>query len=124
MLIHFVKFFHLLFALGLLTIVMRSAILTGPNQSQTRRDKVMLGLALFALITGTLLVYPKHFTFHTPWIQAAYVLVILFCVAIVGLIYLKNKQTSRLWLVNLSYFVLAVLLMFVVHDAVTKTTFL
>jgi len=124
LLIHFVKFFHLLFALGLLTIVMRSAILTGPNQSQTRRDKVMLGLALFALITGTLLVYPKHFTFHTPWIQAAYVLVILFCVAIVGLIYLKNKQTSRLWLVNLSYFVLAVLLMFVVHDAVTKTTFL
>jgi hypothetical protein len=124
LLIHFVKFFHLLFALGLLSIVMRSAMLTGPERSQTRRDNVMIGLALLAMMTGTLLVYPKHFTFHTPWIQAAYLLVTLFCVAVIGLIYLKKQHVSRLWLINLSYFALAILLLLVIHDAVTKTTFL
>lgn len=103
---------------------MRSAVLTGPEQSQTRRDKVMLGLALLALLTGTLLVYPKHFTFHTPWIQAAYLFVALFCLAIIGLIYLKKKQTSVSWVINLGYFVLVIVLMLVVHDAVTKITFL
>lgn len=82
----------------------------------------MLFISLVALITGTLLVVPKHFTFHTPWIQAAYLLITLFGLSI----FLLIKYGSRLKpiLQKLIYMTLILALVCVIHDAVTKTTFL
>lgn len=122
--INFIKFIHLLFALGLLGLVMRNAILTGPKRQEYRFEKIMLVLALCALLTGTLLVYPKNFTFHTPWIQAAYTLVSIFCLIIFGNISFKKNNLHPHWIMNVSYSLLMILLVFVVHDAVTKTTLL
>jgi len=93
----------------------------------------MLVLCLFAMITGTLLVIPKHFTFHTPWIQAAYLLLLCAGLGIFSLILLKKKRILKkgnepfsrkeraVW--QFAYFVLAIVLIGIIHDAVTKTTF-
>ncbi len=122
--IHFLKFIHVLLALGLLgalfcciVLVMRSA------QSSTLFyiNKIILALCVFALLTGTLLVYPKHFTFHTPWIQAAYLLLFIFAVGVTLLLLLK-KITPR-WIGVMSYIFLLMILIFITHDAVMKSTF-
>lgn len=92
----------------------------------------MLLISLFILVTGTFLVLPRHFTFHTPWIQAAYLLTMIYFICISVLILLKkyrlmkedtgkiSKPKQLLW--RLAYIFLLVLLTLVVHDAVTKTT--
>jgi uncharacterized membrane protein YozB (DUF420 family) len=82
--------------------------------------RIILWLSLFALITGTLLVHPKNFTFHTPWIKAAYLLLIAFSL---GILMLK-KYIINPYLLRFSYFILLIILIFITHDAVTKTTFL
>jgi len=133
MFVHFLKFLHLIITLGLLGSAMYCLILVGSKKIVTasfnqqhsiaRANKLMLVLVFLAAITGTFLVYPKHFTFHTPWIQAAYVLVILFSLILVALLFFKTKYTSR-WIGQSVYLLLIVLLICIVHDAVTKTTFL
>lgn len=133
MLIHFLKFIHLLSTLGLLgsaifcLALVCSKKFTAVNLNYpdllTRLNKIMLVLAFFAMLTGTFLVYPKHFTFHTPWIQAAYLFVMLFSLGVLSLLLLKKKREQR-WLWCLSYLVLIFILIGIIHDAVTKTTFL
>ena len=108
MIIHFLKFFHLLFALGLLSGVIYCCAVNKIN-------KILLVLCFFAALTGTFLVYPKHFTFHTPWIQAAYLLTLIVGIGIFFLMTTKNK-----W--RFFYFLLIMLLIFITHDAVMKTT--
>lgn len=85
----------------------------------------MMWLATFTIVTGTLLIYPKHFTFHTQWIQTAYVLVLLFTLVLGMLIMLakRNEKQSR-WLWFIAYLMMAVILVNLIHDAVTKTTLL
>ncbi len=133
MFVSILKFIHLLFALGLLGLAICCLVLISSKKSLivsevqinlfTSINKIMLGFALFAALTGTLLVYPKHFTFHTPWVIAAYLLVIVFCLLISVLLILKNKQRQH-WLWWWIYTVLPILLIVMVHDAVTKSTFL
>lgn len=133
MLIHFLKFIHLLLTLGLIGSALTCLALIGSKQfssvhfdSQntiTRLNKMMLLLALLVMLTGTFLVHPKHFTFHTPWIQAAYVLVLIFSLAIASLILFK-KNLKQKWLWRVTYLCLIIVLIGIIHDAVTKTTFL
>jgi hypothetical protein len=141
-LVFFIKFIHLLLTLGLLSSAIYCLIVIGSRQFATRvssrqnlfrLNKIILILGLFAMLTGTLLVIPKHFTFHTPWIQAAYVLLMIFGLGIASLALLKKKrlfQKDRVisrkerlgW--QVAYLILIIILIGIIHDAVTKTTFL
>jgi uncharacterized membrane protein YozB (DUF420 family) len=137
-----IKFIHLLFALGVFSLTVycfaligsRKFVLTDINQPDkfNRLNIVIVIFSLFTLITGTFLVYPKHFTFHTPWIQAAYLFTLLLALMICLLINLKKKRVALdgkisrlqrlLW--RCAYLAFIIILIAVVHDAVTKTTIL
>src|SRR5438093_6333774 len=107
MFISIIKLIHLLFALGLLGLSFFCVVLISTKKTKiisqsrintfTSINKIMLGVALFAALTGTLLVYPKDYTFHTHWIVAAYLLVVLFCILVSVLLILKNKLREH-WL--------------------------
>jgi hypothetical protein len=134
MIVNTVKFLHLLCVLGLLGVTTACLLLVSSTKFSIgntniykkilRFNKYLLILITLAMLTGTTLVHPKHFTFHTPWIQAAYLFVVLFVIGISGLIGAKKVfvlQHRGLWLVM--YFLLITILIAVTHDAVTKTTF-
>lgn len=124
--INFLKFFHLIFALGLLGSVFICMIsIDSKNKIFNRFNQFILLLAFLAMITGTFLVHPKNYTFYTPWIQAAYLLIFIFSFIVLLLLFLRKKfgQIPRV-LELFIYLLLVVLLLFVIHDAVTKTTFL
>jgi len=133
MLISLIKFIHILLVLGLIGGIGYCFMTTSSRQSSLTftqfsfLHRLLLWLSLLLGITGTLLVYPRHFTFHTPWIKAAYVL--LFAVTL-GILFLKRRishlpPTPTLALARQgSYFFIILLLFLIVHDAVTKTTFL
>jgi hypothetical protein len=107
---HFVKFIHILCALGLLGgTTYRFMAIT------FRLNKLFLLLAGLAILTGTLLIYPTHFTFHTPWIIAAYLLTFFYILGVTLSLFLKTPS-------RLIYFFLMVTLILIIHDAVTKTT--
>lgn len=131
MLIHLLKFIHLICTLTLLGSTLYCVPLLWRRRYSERLSNtfkrvlhIIFGSALLAAITGTFLVHPKHFTFHTPWIQAAYILLISFGIGIGLLSFFKKKQIYALWLWASVYFILVTLLVAVIHDAVTKSTFL
>ena len=122
-----IKFIHLLFVVSLTGATFYHVALVGWK----RQDPIpAINLSLFllslgALTTGTLLVLPKHFTFHTPWIEAAYLLVLAYCLGLAGLILFRNNALVKKYRVmGLLYFTLIIVLVLVIHDAVTKTTFM
>jgi hypothetical protein len=125
--IDLIKFIHVICALSLLGTTLYCFAFIGKHKRPVSvfTNKVILYISLLALLTGTMLVYPKHFTFHTPWIQAAYILIICYA-GIIGLYH--HYRNSFLFKYNpflfLTYFILFILLILVVHDAVTKSTFL
>ena len=133
MLVNIVKFLHMLCVLGLFGATLYCLLQTGSKklalantrlqEKITRMNQLLLGLGSLALLSGTLLVYPKHFTFHTPWIQAAYVLVIVFGLGIAALLILRKKMVAHRRLQRVAYLALIVILIAITHDAVTKTTF-
>lgn len=125
MLIHVLKFIHLIATLGLLglAIACLSLVASGKFDLITRLNKIILALVAFAVLTGTFLVIPKHFTFHTPWIQAAYFFCVIFFLGVLILILAQQYRNQR-WLWYLSYVLLIGILIGIVHDAVTKSTFL
>lgn len=120
-----IKFIHLLSVLGLFSLTIYCLAIAGSNKIAkfNRLNQLLLILSLMAIISGTFLVYPKHFTFHTTWIQAAYLFTILFGLSILFLSSLKKKSGHR-WAWQLAYLLLILLLMAIVHDAVTKTSLL
>lgn len=126
MLIALIKFLHLLFALSLFGSVFYFFGMTKKiaepslekNVALNRLKKTFIVLASCAAITGTLLIYPKHYTFHTHWIQAAYGLII----SGVMLIIIAQKFRSRMIWFSFCC-VLLVILLTIAHDAVTKQTF-
>jgi hypothetical protein len=140
-LISFIKFFHILCILGLLGSVIYCLALVGSrkfplSQPDTinRLHQVILLLALLALFTGTLLVLPKHFSFHTPWIKAAYVFTVIISLIVTCFMLFSKKwrvanigekiSRRQQWLWRLAYFLLLIILLGVVRDAVMKSTFL
>ena len=134
MLINFLKFFHILLTLGLigstfycLLLITNKKFFSAPlaktTITLTQLNKIILTLLFFAVLTGTFLVYPKNFTFHTPWIQAAYLFVFIFGVGIFSLIIQRNKLTKvLLW--RATYLFLILILIGITHDAVTKSSLL
>lgn len=115
MLVYFIKFLHILTALSLMGVV----LLGITNQKFHFLQKIFLILGFIAFISGSALVYPSHFTFHTPWIMAAYLLLGTF-----ALITLLLKKIKNIKIATGLYILLFFILTFVIHDAVLKSTFL
>jgi hypothetical protein len=135
MTIYFLKFIHILIALSLLGLSVYCIVLTSSRKYAVanvyqhkkilRIHGLMLLVVMCAILTGTFLVYPTSFTFQTPWIRAAYLLCLIFTAGILLMTFLKRKLVTPkryVWLIP--YFMLTVILMGLVHDAVTKTTFI
>jgi cytochrome bd-type quinol oxidase subunit 2 len=125
--INLIKFIHLLCTLSLLGGTLFCFATAGKYKSIASPlfHKIILYTCIAALLTGTLLVYPKHFTFHTPWIQAAYLLVFLYATIIILLNKFRDSSIYQYRIPILgTYFSLIILLILVIHDAVTKITFL
>lgn len=93
--------------------------------------RALLWLLLLTAITGTLLVQPRHFTFHTHWIIAAYILVIL-CGGLLQYPYRQQRKLTQgglacslrgIWLERILLLLSTLGLIIIIHDAVTKQTF-
>ena len=125
MLIYLIKFIHLIFTLSLLGSTVYcfalSRFIPSSIEKITRVNKTIFLQIIMTVITGTLLIYPKHFTMHTPWIQAAYLFVFIFSLCIFLLVLFKDKIKSR-WVGLSTYLFLFLILIAIVHGAVTKTT--
>ena len=87
-------------------------------------NRIILWVSVVAILTGTLLIYPKHFTFHAPWIEAAYLLAFILGTLVFLLLYTKRSFNLNRWLWRGIYIVFTMILIGIIHDAVTKTTFL
>lgn len=126
MFVQFIKFIHVLFAIGLIGGTSYCLVAVGSKKFNWMWcNKHLIYFSIAALITGVLLVYPTHFTFHTAWIKAAFLLVFVFCTGILILFLIKNKiALKNLWFWRVMYLALVVILILITHDAVTKTTFL
>jgi hypothetical protein len=135
MLIAFIKFLHMLLTLSLCGAIIYAIVLVTAKKFALnniyQQQKIytlnwlVLGLGLLAILTGTLLVYPKNFTFHTVWIQSAYLLVTLFLCIIGLLLSLARRQyqvAKPIWLIV--YLILGSILFIAIHDAVTKAPLL
>jgi len=112
--INFLKFSHLVFILSLLGTTLYSVV-----SPKVKNTALIFWLSGLSILTGTLLVHPKHWTFHTEWIKAAYLFIFIFLLGIVAqhFIKLKNPALSRVFAIFL-----IIILCLVVRDAVTKTT--
>jgi hypothetical protein len=100
------------------------------NQLLPFIDSIIFSFLLLSVFWGTVLVYPKHFTFHTPWVVAAYLLSATFF-AVYGLIIVLRKKICHQahskftkLLLHLLYALIFIMLIFIIHDAVTKQTYL
>jgi uncharacterized membrane protein YozB (DUF420 family) len=129
--VNFLKFIHLLAVLGLIgatifclrLIIGKKFFHANDKQLQllTRVNKIILALGAIALITGSLLIYPKHFTAHTPWIEAAFGFTFIFICVVLLIIQFKNTLSRPVFLCT--YLFLIILLVIITQDAVRKTTF-
>jgi len=72
---------------------------------------------VLALLTGALLIYPKHYSFHTPWVQMAFIIVSIFILGIIVLFFYKKMDHAFF------YSILLVLLILISQDAIRKITF-
>lgn len=122
MIINLIKFIHVLLALGLLGLTGYCVTLTHSKYLSFFNKKILV-ISLFTLLTGSLLIYPKHFTIHTPWIQAAYLLLFIYGL-IIALSIRLSKSIPQLWIWRILYIILVFVLILITHDAVTKRTFL
>lgn len=85
-------------------------------------NRFILIIMPLAIITGTLLVYLKHYTFHIAWIKAAYLFSFLIMVIIGCMIIFKEKLKKRLFW-KTTYLIVLIMLVLIAHDAVRKMTF-
>lgn len=125
-LVYLLKFIHVLLAISLLGTTVYCIVAVGCKQASYHHlNKTLLLLSLFALLTGSLLVIPKHYSFTTPWVQAAYIFILSFGLWVTTLLLLKKKKwlNHPVW-GSLSYLFLILLLLVIIHDAVNKSTFL
>ena len=93
---------------------------------RSRLLRALLWLLLLAGVTGTMLVHPRHFTFHTHWIIAAYILLLLCGGVLQYPKLMQHTETSILrgiWLERTALLLTMASFVLIVHDAVTKQTF-
>jgi len=121
LLVQIIKFVHVLTAVSLLAVVFIACFKTKHAIfSPVISAFLPCGLVLSG-ITGCLLVYPKHFDFHTPWIQVA-LLATGISLLPACLVFYPSGRGSR-WIRLVSCLLLVFILPIIVHDAVTKSTF-
>lgn len=98
-------------------------------------DLILLIFIFLIFITGTLLVKDEHLAFFTPWIQSAYLLLTLTFVSCTIIYWIKTYNYKQLSIdTNYSFkgkfvyhffnIAIFVFIVFIVHDAVTKQTYL
>lgn len=114
-----IKFIHVLTAVGLLAALF--ICLTLGRQTSIHKNH-LIAAALLAALSGLLLIYPAHFNLHTPWIQVAIAGVSLFILIV--FFFFPTQITVRPRQRQAVSLLLIALLLIIVHDAVTKTTFL
>lgn len=137
----FLKFIHLVLAISLVGMTLFNAVYTlGLSRGKNTRskDSIRFGrhidVTLFSLIGATfilvsLMVYPSGFTFHTTWIKAAYLLLLIITVCLCISIPLKKSlfQTPSTIKRGGLYLLFAIMLIcfyMIIHDAITKQTLL
>lgn len=97
-------------------------------------DFIALFVFFGAFLSGTWLVYLKHYHFSTDWIRAAYLLLVLISICWCLSIWVKCKNYRALrqgayeafqlqWVFHLAHFLIFVFFVLIIHDAVTKSIF-
>ena len=124
--INIYKFLHILSMLCLCALILfNTAQAFGQKQYQTtvKLDALCFVFIACLYLTGAALVMPKGFTFSTPWIQAAFAFISILSIQIGLSIYLKLFNFSKLkTILNLNYTLMLLILVVIIHDAVTKHT--
>jgi uncharacterized membrane protein len=96
-------------------------------------DIVVLLTLLAQLLTGSLLVHPRHYDFNTPWITAAYILLTVVVSLWILTIFTRinhyrrvahNNFVSTPKRLHIYYALILIAVILIIHDAVTKYTFL
>jgi hypothetical protein len=134
MLVALLKFIHVIIALILISSIVYSIVVTcskkfmlallTPHLHFLRVQRLMLIAVLLAITTGSLLIYPKNFSLHTPWIRAAYLFALLFTAGLFALNWMKKKfSNTQRWAWLTLYIFLGFALLTLVHGAVTKQAF-
>lgn len=120
---------------GLVVISQRQAVLIQHQQTlasiMPKIDRFGLLALGTAVLAGTLLVPMRHYSYQTPWIEAAYILLVVCGLLLRVCLFLKQKIIAsadnptglKFLFVSLSIITM-ILLFFVIHDAVFKATFL
>jgi uncharacterized membrane protein len=129
------KFFHLLSLIMFSSSFICLSFLGHSSITPYSRLKIMHSASIFFLLLtiffGVLLVHPKGYFFSTPWIEAA----LVFCFILLGLLIAtffcyrqaslnsisKSSGLMRMGLGALQFLIMVIVLI-VIHDAVTKTT--
>ncbi len=138
-----IKTIHLLLAISLIGLVATSSFFLYRSQQQgiallqlsNRCDRLLLSLIFIAGLTGSLLVLPRHYTFHTPWINAAFIFLTIAFALLSYASYSKSKNTRNKCIKHngrikfyygyqFMYFIILVILVCITHDAVMKQTML
>ena len=124
--VELLKFFHVLVALTLFGFVLANLLtqLMTPKQILSPRiDQLSLLLCVLLMITASMLVVPEGYTFTTPWINAAFIYLAVVMLQLVLACVLKVKKPPvSTWVLLLNYGMMIVILMGIIHDAVTKHT--
>lgn len=121
-----IKFIHLLAGTAILGVVISTWIYYFRNKKPfylILSECVILLLIPIQFITGTFLVKKLHYSFLTPWIVAAYILLGIIAILCFLTLYLKRKYY---YLFEKSFLVInviiVILLFLIIHDAVMKAT--
>lgn len=80
-------------------------------------------LLLAQILTGSLLVWLKHYPLNTPWIRDAYILVSI-CLTLLLYIRYRLTQHGTGLSIHLCFFSTFIGLILVIHDAVTRVGWL
>lgn len=125
MIIEILKFLHLLFALTLFGLVLFnfSTQLSSRKMSLSyKTDYFSLVVVLLLFITASFLVVPKGYTFATPWINTAFTLLTVITIQLFLSVYFKKKKSMLKKFLLANYGIMIIILIMIVHDAVTKHT--
>lgn len=125
MLIDILKFLHILCALtlfGLVLFNLISLLITPKKMLSIHTDYFSVIVMIILFVTASFLVIPKGYTFATPWINIAFTFLTLIMIQMCLSIYLKIKKNHLKKLLTLNYGVMVIILMMIIHDAVSKHT--
>ncbi len=129
-----IKFSHLILALGIVGMLFccmlatfKQPLFAYNHKTITHIERGLIIMMTIGMITGAFLVYPKGFTFHTPWIRAAFELLTM-SIVLLGIQNLwrrkKTPTTVSQRIFRLNYVVIIILMVLLTHDAITKHTWL